>query len=256
MAQAPETFAWPEGKRVAVSLSFDDARYSQLDAGVPLLDRYGVKGTFYVSFPRAEERAEDWRRAAANGHEIGNHSLKHSCTGNFFWKSRNVLENYTLEDMAAELREATRHIERVLGVSPATFAYPCGQTFVGRGIRRQSYVPAVARQFVAGRGFRDEHFNLPSFCDLAKLGGTELDGLTFEQLVSTVTKGADSGMWIVFAGHDVGNRQLNAGRQVVLADELGRFCEYCLNPENGVWIDTVATIARYVRDRQPRFDQE
>ncbi|MCU1274750.1 MAG: hypothetical protein JWO48_2181, partial [Bryobacterales bacterium] len=36
---AGHAFHWPESKRVAVSLSFDDARASQVDVGVPLFDK-------------------------------------------------------------------------------------------------------------------------------------------------------------------------------------------------------------------------
>ena len=33
-----KAFHWPNGKRVAVSLSFDDARYSQIDRGLDVLN--------------------------------------------------------------------------------------------------------------------------------------------------------------------------------------------------------------------------
>ncbi|HXW78607.1 MAG TPA: hypothetical protein VEJ84_03865, partial [Acidimicrobiales bacterium] len=41
----PALFA---GRRFAVSLSFDDARPSQLEVAVPILDRAGARATFYV----------------------------------------------------------------------------------------------------------------------------------------------------------------------------------------------------------------
>ena len=41
-------FPWPEGARAAVSLSFDDARPSQVDVGLPIFDRHGVKVTFFL----------------------------------------------------------------------------------------------------------------------------------------------------------------------------------------------------------------
>ena len=41
---------WPEGKTAALSLTFDDARLSQVDQGLPLLDSYGVKATFMSRF--------------------------------------------------------------------------------------------------------------------------------------------------------------------------------------------------------------
>lgn len=237
------TFQWPQGKRVAVSLSFDDARGSQLQTGIPVLDRHDVKATFYVSLSRTDTRQAEWRTVAANGHEIGNHSLSHACSGNFPWGAKQVLEDYTLSMMEQDLLEAGRQLHDALGVTPVTFAYPCGQTFVGRGEERRSYVPVVAQHFLAGRGFRDEHFNDPSFCDLAKLGGTELDGLNLPGLLAVLEKAEQHGAWIVFAGHDVGE----SGRQVVLADALDQFCAHCRRPENGVWIDTVANIAEYVR---------
>jgi hypothetical protein len=36
--QSESVFTWPEGKQIAISLSFDDARASQVDAGTALLD--------------------------------------------------------------------------------------------------------------------------------------------------------------------------------------------------------------------------
>ena len=242
-----ENFQWPEGKRVAVSLSYDDARGSQLDAGLPIMDRHDVKATFYVSLANTEGRVDDWRAAAANGHEIGNHSLCHTCSGNFNWRNRRALEDYTVDEIEAELIEANERIGDMFGAPATTFAYPCGQSFVGRGVERRSYVPAVARRFLAGRGFRDEYLNDPVFCDLAKLGGTELDGVPFEELVEMTERAASRGVWVVFAGHDVADK---ARHQVVLADVLDRYCTWCKNAENGVWIDTVARIAKYVQQQR------
>ena len=42
-------FAWPDGKRAAISLTFDDARESQVTSGVPLFGEYGIRVTFYLS---------------------------------------------------------------------------------------------------------------------------------------------------------------------------------------------------------------
>ena len=241
MAANP-TFSWPHGARAAVSLSFDDGRPSQLDNGLPVLARSGTRATFYVAPGRVEERLADWRQALAAGHEIGNHSLRHTCSGNFIWGVRNVLENYTFEQMEEELAEANRGLRERLGVTPVTFAYPCGQTFVGRGVDRRSYVPAVARLFQAGRGFREEFLNRPDFCDLAALGGTEMDGVPFERLVTTLQQAAAHGLWVIFVGHDVSNLP----RQCVNPETLDRLCAWCHDPANGVWIDTVAAVAAHV----------
>ena len=54
---------WPEGKKVAVSLSFDDARFSQVDKGTAVLDKYNVKATFYVMPGPVKERLEGWKKS-------------------------------------------------------------------------------------------------------------------------------------------------------------------------------------------------
>jgi peptidoglycan/xylan/chitin deacetylase (PgdA/CDA1 family) len=248
---APIPFHWPEDRQVAVSLSFDDARASQLDAGIPLLGAYGIKATFYVSTVSLPERLSDWRAVAQAGYEMGNHSLRHACTGNFSWSREKALEDYTLDQMAAELDQASAEIEKLLGVRPVTFAYPCSQKFVGRGVDVKSYVPVVASRFLAGRGWRDEAPNDPAFCDLAQLMGVDLDGLTWEQLKALIDQARARGSWLVLGGHDIGEK----GRQTTRMDTLRAFCEYARDPQNGVWVDTVANVSRYVAEHRVQAGQ-
>ena len=68
-------FRWPDGKRAAVSLSFDDARLSQVDTGLPLFRKLGVRVTFFVESAHLPERLVGWKQAVADGHEIGNHTV-------------------------------------------------------------------------------------------------------------------------------------------------------------------------------------
>ena len=244
MVQSEHAFAWPDGKRAAISLSFDDARPSQLDDGLPILDRHGVRATFYVSPNRARERLDDWRAAAAAGHEMGNHTVTHPCSGNFPWSRTNALEDYTLERMERELLDANAFIREALGVAPTTFAYCCGQKYVGRGASLQSYVPLVARHFVVGRGFRDEAVNDPTFVDLAQAGGIESDGATFEDLCAWIRHACDVGGWVIFVAHDVGD---GFQRQAIRAEVLDALCAYCADPAHGLWLDTVTAVGAWVR---------
>src|SRR5438270_13927441 len=88
-------FRWPDGIRAAVTLTFDDARPSQLQRRLPIRDRHGVRATFYVGPDAVETRLDSWRRALESGHEIGGHSLTHPCSGNFRFARQNALEDYT-----------------------------------------------------------------------------------------------------------------------------------------------------------------
>jgi peptidoglycan/xylan/chitin deacetylase (PgdA/CDA1 family) len=241
-----ERFRWPEGKRVAVSLSFDDARASQVDVGLALLDKYGAKATFYVNPGNLEKRLDGWKKVAANAHEIGNHTSSHPCTVNYPFSAKNAVENYTISMMEEELDKTNADIQRLLGIKPLTFAYPCGQKFVGRGPAVKSYVPSVASRFLVGRGFRDEGANDPVACDLAQVLGMESDGLTFEQMKSLVDDAATRRAWLVFAGHEIDK----AGRQTTQTGALEQFLRFATDPANGIWLDTVQNVGKYIRARR------
>jgi len=239
-------FSWPDGKKIAISLTFDDARLSQIDKGIPVLDKYNVKGTFYLSPGNIEKKLEGWKKAILVGHEIGNHSLLHPCTGNFSWSRHKAIENYTLRDMGKELDSASQLIKKILGVKPISFAYPCGQTYIGRSLQTYSYVPLIAARFITGRTWLDEGPNDPAFCDLAQLTGMELDGKSFKQVKSLIEAAKAKGSWLILAGHEMNE----SGSQTTYLSTLDSLCQYALNPENGIWIDNVKNIANYVREKR------
>lgn len=235
-------FPWPGGKQCAVSLTFDDARLSQIDLGIPLLDRFGVKATFYVSPDAVRERIDGWKRAVANGHEIANHTLHHPCTGNFAFARSKALEDYTLGRMARELDSANDLIRLLLGVQARSFAYPCGQTFVGRGDKVKSVVPLVAGRFETGRLWMSEDSNDPFFCDMAQLLAMESDGKSFDQLLPAILKAKEEGRWLIFAGHETAE----PGSQTTLLKTLDELCRYAQDPMNGVWLEPVGNTGRTV----------
>jgi len=237
-------FHWPNGKRVAVSLSFDDARASQINVGLDVINPTGVKVTFFVttSSDAFRPKIDGWKRALASGHEIGNHTVNHPCTGNFPWSFHNALENYTLEKMSRQLDESNAQIEQLLGVRAVTFAYPCGQKFVGRGPEMKSYVPLVGQKFMVGRGYMDEYYNDPMFCDLAQASGTAFDDMDYIDMVKNINKAAEQGGWVIFVGHDIGQKAF----QVTDTIALSALCKYMQDPANGVWVDTVKNIGEYV----------
>jgi peptidoglycan/xylan/chitin deacetylase (PgdA/CDA1 family) len=235
-------FRWPASKKAAISLTFDDARPSQVDAGLPILDRFGVKATFYLSPQTIEIRQDAWRKGAAHGHEMGNHTLTHPCSANFVWSHGNALEDKTLDDLSVEMDKAGEVIRDLVGVIPRTFAYPCGQKYVGRGEALHSYVPIVAKQFLCGRGFRDESINSPLLCDLAQTMGVDSDDHTFASLSKWIERAVTEEGWLVLCSHDIGVFP----RQAMATEVLEELCQYCSDPDKMIWIDTVAIVAGYI----------
>lgn len=235
-------FRWPKGKRAAVSLSFDDARLTQIDVGIPTLNQFRLRATFYVSFRTLEQRLDGWREALKAGHEVGNHTVNHPCTCNFSWSATRALEDYTLKKMAWELDEANARIRKLLGVRAKSFAYPCGQSYVGRGRNVKSYVPLVAERFLVGRGFPNETPNDPVTGDLAQAMGVDFDCKSFASIREWLEAARLKGGWIIFVGHEMGPER----RQSVSKNVLTRLCRYLADSED-LWVDTVANIGGYIQ---------
>ena len=240
------TLSWPEGKTIALSLSFDDARLSQVEGGTALLDEYGIKATFFVVPAQVKERLQGWKEAVANGHEIGNHTLTHPCSGNYPWSRQKALEDYTLKTIRDEMVASNAQIENLLGVRPTLFAYPCGHTYVGRGENTKSFVPVVTKLFFAGRTYRDNISNDPAFCDLSQLTGIDMDEKDFEKILPLIERARQNGHWLILGGHEMGE----SGHQTTRLSMLRKLLEYARDPANGVWIAPMGIVAEYVGEKR------
>jgi hypothetical protein len=248
-AASRESFPWPHGKLAAISLSFDEALASQVDVGLDLLDKCGVKASFYVLPKAVKERLGGWKRAVAGGHEIGNHTMTRPCTLNYDWSVDNPIENYSLQMIAKDIDDANAEIERSLGVTPRTFAYPCGQLFVGRGRQAQSYVHLVAERFIAGRGPNSDTINNPGLCDLSKVYGMAFNGMDYDGMLKQVSETVHRGWWTIFVGYEISDRK---GSQVTSTSALQALCRHISDPSLGIWVDTVEHVGRYIQQVQAK----
>ncbi len=247
------SFDWPDAYQAALSLSFDDARLSNVDVGLDLFREYGAKVTYYVNPGPMEPRLAAWKQAVLDGHEIGNHSVLHPCSGNFPWSRAKALDSYSLSSMRKELEEANQQIENMLGVKPQSFAYPCGQTYVGRGTETQSYVPLIAELFESGRGWLNEAPNDPLYVDFAQVQGIEMDGKDFTSEILPLLEAArESGTWIVLAGHEIGE----AGFQTTHTNMLRELLAYVNDPANKIWLAPVGEVAHHVSQERGKIQQE
>lgn len=243
---------WPKGQKAAISLTFDDGRTSQIDNGIPIFDTYNVKATFYVNPGNIKNRLEKWKAAAANGHEIGNHTSLHPCSGNFPFSRDMALENYTLEKIADDIDNASDSIELLIGIRPSTFAYPCGQKFVGKGQGTKSYVPLIANRFIAGRGWLDEAPNDPLYCDMSQIYGMASDGYDFAHIKKLINQAVESNGWLVLCGHNILPEGESLTTYTSMLEEL---CAYIIEPENGIWVAPVKNVAEYIK-KQKGEDQK
>ena len=230
--------AWPGGKRCALSFTFDDSRASQLDAGIPIFDRHGLKATFYVIPWRFEPHADKWRAVAQRGHEIGNHTTTHPCNKSAEWSRNNAVEDFTLERMAGEIDGATEIIKNRCGVTPVTFAYPCGIRYVGEGETRRSYEPLVKERFLYARGDTIANSPIP-----IRVSGT--DGEELERLLGNLEEARRTGGWMITVGHEVGPPEFPDPLTTRTA-VLTAFCEYLTAKGQDVWVAPVVEVVKHL----------
>ena len=137
---------WPQNRRAALSLTYDDGLDSQLDVVAPALDRYGLKATFFLTRQNAEARSADWLALSKKGHEIGDHTAHHPCD----------LKGYSPDRLEAdEILPSKRFLSTLFGPDERrTFAYPCGAIELGSGGQLAGelrYISVLRRHYMAAR---------------------------------------------------------------------------------------------------------
>jgi len=156
--QNPQKVTWPEGRKFAVSLSYDDAINSQLDNAIPQLDKYSIKASFYVlpNSPVMKARMDEWKAAAAGGHELGNHSVYHPCRASLpdreWVPEHHDLDKYSVDQMVEEVTTANTFLQALDGKTERTFTPPCFESLASG----QDYISKVRDQFVAIKSLKDE----------------------------------------------------------------------------------------------------
>ena len=250
-AEPGPAFAWPQGARAAVSLAYDDALDSQLDHAIPVLDKAGIKGSFYLqlSNPSVARRMAAWRAAAAGGHELGNHSLFHQCSrsqpGRDFVEPHRNLDTTSVEQMRDQVLLANTMLMAIDGRQERTFTTPCGDTVAGG----RDYLAAVRGSFVAVKvvGGDGVIASMRTLDPLAVPVATP-SGVTGAELIAVVRKAVQQGSMVNFTFHGIGGDYLSVSAQA--HEELVRFLA---DNRQLIWTDTFLSIMQHVRREQARM---
>jgi len=245
---ADPTFRWPHGAKAAVSLAYDDAIDSQLDNAIPALDRAGLHGSFYLTLSNASlsKRLPEWRAAATRGHELGNHTLFHYCSGKVAgheWVTPELdLDSVSPARMVAQVTLANSMLHAIDGRTARTFTVPCGDRQAQGGV---DYVDLVKGEFVAiksgGAGVIPDMARL----DPLAVGVTVPEGLSGAQLIALVKEAVAKGTMINFTFHGIGGDYIVTSRQA--HEEL---LAWLAAHRDEVWTDTFIDIMTYVKAQQ------
>jgi peptidoglycan/xylan/chitin deacetylase (PgdA/CDA1 family) len=133
------------GQGPVMCLTFDDGSSDNHDLTLPLLERYGVKATFFLitsslgSGKGIEDNGHRMSSAqakelAALGHEIGSHTVSHL-----------DLTSITAREARREIEDSKKALEDELEVAVTSFAYPKGKhdSVLQEIVREAGYRQAV-----------------------------------------------------------------------------------------------------------------
>ncbi len=229
-AQQPP-IKWPHGARAAVVLTYDDALRSQLDNAVPQLDAAGFKGTFFLSGTLQQEDVERWRKVAASGHELANHSVFHPCArGTFDMPEQYNNERYSVRTILTEIRVMNTMLHAIDGGTELrTYATPCGQSVVGDGDYVSALRTAGLVKYVRGTGGPGngpiDPFNVPGMFFPETVTGADL--------IAFVENAHTRGGLAVLGFHGVGGDYLK-----VSAEAHKALVDYLKAHQDVFWVTT------------------
>ncbi|MDZ7899049.1 MAG: polysaccharide deacetylase family protein [Arcicella sp.] len=108
-------------RQAGIALSFDDRFVKEWNQLRPLLKKYNVKATFYITQPDSlsDKEVKMLHEMAKEGHEIGCHGAIHARSIPYIWE-------YSLNKyMENEIFHCLKTMKKQ-GFSPTTFAHPGG----------------------------------------------------------------------------------------------------------------------------------
>jgi peptidoglycan/xylan/chitin deacetylase (PgdA/CDA1 family) len=233
VAQTPALRVLPwNDHTAAVSLTFDDARPVHLDVVVPELNKRHLNATFFVIISKLT-RLDDWRRAQAQGHEIGNHSLTHRHTAEL----NNASEELEVED-------AKKFLDSNFKSDVTIFAYPYSELSSG-------LLFWVKRYDFAARGWQGEGesgyvkadtepdwYNLPS-----QPAYTKYDAAVYR---SWIDKAFAMHAWTTLQIHGIGDP--STGFEPIPTNTFFSLLDNLKAQESkGLWVAPFGTVAAYLR---------
>lgn len=128
-----------------IVITFDDGNLDIYHLAFPIMKEYGFVGAFYIVANRLESdgfiHVDQLKEMAAAGWEIGSHSMSHP----------DLIQNHT--SLKNELLNSRLVLEKALGVSVTSFAYPYGLTddYILKQMRGYGYTNGM------GLGILTEH---------------------------------------------------------------------------------------------------
>lgn len=236
---AASPFAWPDGKKAAIVLTYDDALDSHLDVAGPQLEAAGLRATFFLNGGFEPSRVARWRGLVQAGHELGNHSMFHPCPRDAFPMDPQFnAERYTTTGMLREIGAMNTLLHAIDGKRDRTYSVPCSVSLAGGvdytdALKASGLVRYVRTGVPSGGVIRD-----PMMLDPYRVPSRSFpETATAEDLIAYVQEVQRVGGMGVFMFHGVGGDYLTVSAQAHQG-----LLRYLKANEAGIWVAPFAEV--------------
>lgn len=218
------------GFRAAITYTFDDSQPSHLEHW-PALEQTRVPFTFFANPGKmAPEDEARWKRIAAQGHELGNHTHNH-CHADLSGCS-------PVGRQEEEIDRATEALVSKLGVEAVySFAAPYGET---------GWNPPASSRFLVGRGVSAGFVPTSGVTDWYDLPAIVVSaGQTRSDFNRAIDEARTQGRWGIFLFHSILPTSQNWYAGVDIAEITASIAH--ATSFGDVWLDRMDEVGAYVR---------
>ncbi|MHB1687283.1 MAG: polysaccharide deacetylase family protein [Ignavibacteriaceae bacterium] len=260
---------WADDRKAAFSFTLDDGLMSQYTYALPILDQYGFHATFnliagsLVDSGSAIYRYGYWwqfKQIAAEGHEIGAHTMTHQDL-----TTLPIGDENTPGTLTYELAQSQKIIQqKIPGQKVLTLAYPfCAYNSMVENV--------ASKYFIAARTCGD-------YTQSPTITGTDWYNILSANIVFDMPRNSTAddqdelnmytnilqnntipnGQWSVFLAHEVvPMSEITADGDTTMwypvsTDWFNQLCAW-LKPKSDdkeIWVETFGNVSRYIKERE------
>lgn len=185
--------------RPLISLTFDDGWESTYRNGLPLLDRYGFKGTFYLNPSSVDTRnfmsVAQLKSLQRDGHELASHGYDHI-----------DMTTVNSKRLASEIQGAYDYLRQTFGRASQDFAVPYGNT--------DAEVQTQARAYYRSLRLTTDGINTKQNFDPYQLRVLYVSDTTPTQHIQdAINQARQYNGWLVIVYHQIAHTKTNDGKE-------------------------------------------
>jgi peptidoglycan-N-acetylglucosamine deacetylase len=228
---------WPGNKDAALTLTFDDGYYCQFTKGISLLKKYDLPATFFIISGFIDKKVDGmtWnmvRDAAAQGYEIGSHTVNHA--------NLITLENnkHNSDSLTWEVQYSQQVIDQqVPSQKCLSFCYPwCKRDKNTDKIVSDNYIGARSSGY--WEGFSPDNL-------YGIKGRVIYSYQTAEQLNFEISDFIRESGWYVDIIHGIDNQ----GWEPLTYNTYDQHFAYIKQNQEHLWVATFQNVIKYISER-------